>query len=267
MRKERFLSNSIVDNLGKAKAIGQNFVGSGLDRLRVGTQDLLDNGLRFGFEHYNGFQVIMDPTFPREGKALILTSHFSLLDVPALFVTDPFPNRARFALKKDMYYNPLLWAFVRLFNAFPVDRDGRDIKALRTILRSFQQNHSVCLAAEGTRSRNGHLQPIDDMVVGTVIMAIQNGVPVAPIAIVGSYESLPAGKIIPKRTKMIGSGGPEIDFSDLIKPGISRKSIAPDTTLAIAHRVRNSIAALLPPENQPLPGTPDMWTKADYMKK
>jgi 1-acyl-sn-glycerol-3-phosphate acyltransferase len=173
---------------------------------------------------------------PPHGPAIVVLNHASLLDVPALMVLDPFPDTAT-VVKASMFRIPIISWALRQWGAIPVERQGRDTASVRNMLGILRSGRVLAVAAEGRRTRSGHLEPINPVLAR---IAVSSDVPVVPVGISGSYEALPPGAILPRRHKILVRIGPSF-----------RLQRGTDATVA-AERIRAEIAALLPPEMQPL---------------
>lgn len=175
---------------------------------------------------------------PPHGPALVLLNHASLLDVPVLMVLDPYPNTVTVA-KASLFRVPVVAWLLRQWQAIPVARQGRDMTGVRLLLGALREGRVVAVAAEGTRTRTGRLGPINPVLARIAAAA---DVPLVPVAIVGSFEALPPGAVLPRPRRIVVRVGPAF-----------RLARGTDAAEA-ARRIRAAIAALLPPEHRPLPG-------------
>jgi len=77
----------------------------------------------------------------------------------------------------------------------PVDRSrGRQaLKSLGEAAQKIAAGTSVIIFPEGTRTPNGMLQ---EFKAGAMVLAIKSGVDIVPVAIKGTYEILPKGKLL-----------------------------------------------------------------------
>lgn len=173
---------------------------------------------------------------PPRGPAIILLNHASLLDVPSLMVLDPYPDTAT-VVKSSMFRMPLIGWVLRQWGAVPVDREGRDTTSVRRILEVLREGRVLAVAAEGRRTRSGHLEAINPVLAR---IAAGSGVPLVPVGITGSYEALPPGAILPRPVKIVVRVG---------KPFYLERGT--DAATAAAW-IQHEIAALLPPEMQPV---------------
>lgn len=105
-----------------------------------------------------------------------------------------YPRRIYFMAKEELFKIPILNWLIRALNAFPVRRGKSDKKAFQMALELLLGGKVVGLFPEGTRHR-GKLGPARS---GVAILALKTGVPVIPIAIIGTDKILPDGKHIPR---------------------------------------------------------------------
>jgi 1-acyl-sn-glycerol-3-phosphate acyltransferase len=119
------------------------------------------------------------------GGCLIVPNHVSFMD----------PTTVGWAVAREIYYlgrkslfKPPFWSwFLPICNVLPIDRDGRDMSGLRRIIRMLKEGHAVLLFPEGTRSPDGMLKVAEP---GAGLVALKAGVPVLPVRVFGTYESL-----------------------------------------------------------------------------
>jgi 1-acyl-sn-glycerol-3-phosphate acyltransferase len=173
---------------------------------------------------------------PKHGPAIIVLNHASLLDVPALMVLDPFPNTAT-VVKASMFRFPVIRWVLHQWGAMPVEREGRDSTSVRAMLSHLRGGGVIAVAAEGRRTRSGRLEPINPVLAR---IAASAGVPILPLGVSGSYRALPPGAIFPRPVKILVRAGPVF----FLKRGTDVETAA--------RRIRDEIAALLPPDMQPI---------------
>jgi 1-acyl-sn-glycerol-3-phosphate acyltransferase len=172
---------------------------------------------------------------PPRGPALVLLNHASLLDVPALMALDPYTDTAMIA-KASLLNVPLLGVALRRWGAIPVERQGRDSMGVRALLTALRAGRVVAVAAEGRRTRSGHLERINPVLAKIAATA---DVPLIPLGIGGSFRALPPGAVVPRRAPIVVRVG---------RPFRLARGTDPATA---AERIQSEIAALLPPEQQP----------------
>ncbi|HLP16769.1 MAG TPA: lysophospholipid acyltransferase family protein [Bacteroidota bacterium] len=138
---------------------------------------------------------------PSNGNYIIVSNHASFFDIPAIMSIFP---QARIMFKKELSYIPLWgWALKWGYHIM-VDR-GRSTEAMKSLERAIgdiKAGGSVLLFAEGTRSRDGRLQPFKR---GAFQMAARTGVPILPVILNGTYAIQPKGSfdIRPRTIEMI----------------------------------------------------------------
>lgn len=185
---------------------------------------------------WHQFQVLGYENIPRQGPALALTNHASLLDVPALMAADIYPE-SRLVAKASLFKFPILRQVLHAWGAIPVERQGRDTSSVRAILQALRAGHVVAIAAEGQRTRSGRLQPINPVLAR---IAVSAGVPIIPIGIGGSFAALPPGRPLPRRKPIVMRLG---------RPFLLERGTEVEVAAA---RIQAEIAALLPADQQPV---------------
>jgi 1-acyl-sn-glycerol-3-phosphate acyltransferase len=139
--------------------------------------------------------------------------------------------------KKELFSYPILGETMRIGDLVPVDRGNRDagIAAVRAAAAVIRQGINMTIYVEGKRSFDGKLLPFKK---GPFYLAMECGVPVVPVTIVGTHE------IMPKARFRISSGTAKIVFHEPIEPKDFR------TRDFLMERVRSAINQGLPPEYQ-----------------
>jgi 1-acyl-sn-glycerol-3-phosphate acyltransferase len=100
------------------------------------------------------------------------------------------PIQFRWIAKKELFAIPILGWAMRAANYISIDRSGKR-KALESIERAADKikgGVSVVIFPEGTRSRDGSIQPFKR---GGFTLAMKSGVPIIPITINGSWDVMP----------------------------------------------------------------------------
>lgn len=134
------------------------------------------------------------------GKPYIFAAnHQSQFDIFALqgFLGIDF----RWLAKKELFQVPIWGPAMRRAGYIPIDRShGRQaLKSLDEASRKIAAGTSVIIFPEGTRTRDGKMQ---DFKAGAMVLAIKAGVDIVPVAIKGTYEILPKGKLLMQAGKV-----------------------------------------------------------------
>jgi len=127
---------------------------------------------------------------PPTGSYVVVSSHNSHLDAPAIVRTLPHP--VYFVIKKELARIPL-WGHAALNIGFiAVDRsDSQQARSeMARAVDSIRLGRRVLVFAEGTRSPDGHLQAFKK---GGFHLAVDAQVPILPVAVNGSHRLLPKG--------------------------------------------------------------------------
>jgi 1-acyl-sn-glycerol-3-phosphate acyltransferase len=134
-----------------------------------------------GFEH-------LRPDAPQ----IVVSNHVSGYDIFALAAVLPPPFS--FVGKKELDSIPFFGRAWIAAGHISIDRSNRQ-KAIATLReagrRIREDNSTVIIFAEGTRSRTGELQPFKK---GAFALAVESGVPIVPTVIVDS-ERIMRGKL------------------------------------------------------------------------
>lgn len=166
---------------------------------------------------------------------IFMSNHASNLDPPMLLPR--IPRRTSVMAKKELFRYPILGETMRMGSLVPVDRGNRDagIAAVRTAAEVVRQGVNMTIYVEGKRSFDGKLLPFKK---GPFYLAMECGVPVVPVSIVGSHA------LMPKARFQITPGTVKIVFHEPIEPEEF------GNRECLMERVRRSINEGLPVEYQ-----------------
>ncbi|KPK25333.1 MAG: acyl-phosphate glycerol 3-phosphate acyltransferase [Desulfobacterales bacterium SG8_35_2] len=146
----------------------------------------------------------LDPEKPY----IFAANHQSQFDI---FVLQGFLGvNFRWLAKKELFRVPIWGTAMRRAGYIPIDRShGRQaIKSLDKAAKKIRAGTSVIIFPEGTRSSDGKLH---DFKAGAMVLAIKSGVPIVPVAIIGTYAILPKGKLLMNPGKVRIRVGPPIE--------------------------------------------------------
>jgi len=125
-------------------------------------------------------------------RYVFLSNHASHVDSLALARSIPHP--LHFVFKKELSKVPVFgWVLLSLGQVM-VDRKNavQSRAALAAAATALEGNNSILIYGEGTRSRDGKLQPLKK---GAFHIALQAGLPIVPVRVSGSHEVLPSGSL------------------------------------------------------------------------
>ena len=139
------------------------------------------------------WEVHLEGPFPENPRRpyVVVGNHFSQADPPVL---SHVPWEMKWVAKKELFALPFAGWLLRLSGDISVDRSRKKSRAqvLTTARDYLAKRCSVMFFPEGTRSRDGRVQRFSD---GAFRLAIEEGVPVLPIALDGTHEALPKHSI------------------------------------------------------------------------
>jgi 1-acyl-sn-glycerol-3-phosphate acyltransferase len=166
---------------------------------------------------------------------IFMANHVSNADPPLLIPA--LPRRSSVLVKKELFRVPLLGRAMRMARLVAIDRVNKEaaIASVRNASDVIQSGIDMTVFPEGTRSRDGRLLPFKK---GPFYMAIETGVPIVPVTILGTFEILPKGR------SAIHPGTATFIFHPALEPG----SFASREALMAA--VREQIASALPEERR-----------------
>lgn len=166
---------------------------------------------------------------------IFMSNHVSNLDPPILLPS--IPGRCSVLVKKELFRTPIFGIGMRQADLVPVDRSNREaaIESMQAAVQVLRRGLHMLIYPEGTRSSDGRLLPFKK---GPFHLAMESGVPVVPVTLLGTYESWP------KTRFALRPGTVTVVFHPPIDP-----HAYPDRdSLMLA--VRESIASSLPPERR-----------------
>lgn len=137
---------------------------------------------------------------------IVISNHGSWLDIMANFIAVPLP--IRFLSKKELFKVPLMGRAMRALDMVEIDRARAASMhdAINEGVRKVAANgDSVMVYPEGTRTRTGEMRPFKR---GAFFMAVDNGLPILPVTISGSYDAWPPGRIPRGGTLKVEIGDP-----------------------------------------------------------
>jgi 1-acyl-sn-glycerol-3-phosphate acyltransferase len=117
------------------------------------------------------------------GPVILAPNHASFMDH---FFTGAFiRRRVQFMAKSQLFKSIGAWVFSH-GGVFPVRRGHQDDEAFTTAYKILDRGGAVVMYCEGGRSRTGKIA--DEARPGIGRLALESGVPVVPVAILGSHQ-------------------------------------------------------------------------------
>jgi 1-acyl-sn-glycerol-3-phosphate acyltransferase len=175
--------------------------------------DFCDHALSKGVNPflYWGLRAVLVPFFlvyfrlsragrehlPKSGPLLLASNHRSFLDP---FVIGTLVRRPVYYMAKRELFERRWQAWIlNGLGAFPVDRGAGDVGAMDTARAILARGDCVVVFPEGTRTRRG---PLAQPRRGVGRLALETGVPVAPVAVFGSENVRRGWRIRPRKVRL-----------------------------------------------------------------
>jgi 1-acyl-sn-glycerol-3-phosphate acyltransferase len=163
---------------------------------------------------------------------VFVANHQSIYDFPVIFASLPY--QLRIIAKASLARFPVLGWHLRRGGHLFVDRGRPDLAGILKRWRALvSEGLSVIIYAEGTRSVDGRVAPFKG---GSFLLAIQAGLPIVPIAVIGTRQVMPKGRL---RTE---PASVRLIVHDPIQPPAVESPTARDAK-ALAARVHEIVAA------------------------
>jgi len=159
---------------------------------------------------------------------IFMANHSSDFDI--LIVLAHIPGQFRWIAKKELFKIPVFGTAMRNAGYIEIDRQNHEkaLKSLDEAARKIREGKSVVTFPEGTRSKDGTVKPFKQ---GMFHLAIESGVPIIPISIIGAKE------IMPKRSLNVKPGR----ITMVIDRPVDVSAYTKETRGELIERVRNII--------------------------
>ncbi len=179
--------------------------------------------------HVSGLEHI-----PAKGGVVLACNHPGGLDSFALGYASP--RQVFYMAKRELFnIHPVVTFFLYRIGAFPINRGARDTAAIEYSVDLLRQGRIVGMFPEGTRNRGN---PLRRGKSGAVRIALDAGVPIVPVAVLG-IPHLHKNWYNPfRRTRLSIQFGKPMQF----QPGTM------EDVQGYTGEVMLAIAAMMPPE-------------------
>ena len=164
---------------------------------------------------------------------VLACNHASYMDTPVILTQ--IPLQFRFLAKDGLFKIPFLGTHLKTAGHMPIPREDprAALKTLTAAAKNIQEKHiSMLIFPEGGRTPDGGLQPFKE---GVAYMAIKAGVPIIPIALVGTRA------VIPIHSSIVRAGRVSVRIGD----PIDTASLTLKDREHLTEQVRQQIASML----------------------
>src|SRR5215831_15273364 len=124
------------------------------------------------------FRVIHRERMIQSGSVILAMNHQSFLDPPLAGIT--CDRAIYFLARKTLLEVPLLGRVLPKVNVIPVNQEGVDRSAIKTLIRLLRAGNGVLVFPEGSRTPDGTLQPAEP---GMGLVIAKTLAPVVPMRI------------------------------------------------------------------------------------
>jgi len=191
---------------------------------------------------YFRWRVFGAENVPVNGGVILASNHASFLDPP--LVGCGLKRDINYLARESLFRFPGIGALLRSWNAVPVDRDGGGAKGLKIILDRLLNGAGIILFPEGTRTKDGKLQPARS---GIGLTVIKSTAPVVPVRVFGTFEAYGRYVKIPKPHRIMVKYGKPMNFEKLrAEAKICDKGRLKEIYQQVADEIMAAIAKLEP---------------------
>lgn len=128
-------------------------------------------------------KVFGKENIPENKDIIVCANHWSNLD--PIFLSISLPIKFHYMAKKELFEIPVLRGILSKAGAFPVDREGSDLKALRHAISLIKDGNTLGIFPEGTRVKEVDRENMHE---GVGFIALKSKADILPIEIITSYR-------------------------------------------------------------------------------
>jgi len=193
----------------------------------------------FRWRAYNAGRV------PQTGAVILASNHASFIDPP--LVGSALHRPINYLARESLFRFPGIGALLRSWNSVPVDRDGGGAAGLKGILDRLLAGGGIILFPEGTRTRDGRLQPARS---GIGLVVVKSDAPVVPVRVFGTFEAFGRHRRFPRPHRIAVKFGEPMCFAELrAEAKDCSKARLKEIYQEIADEIMAAIAKLEPRED------------------
>lgn len=125
------------------------------------------------------YKIVNKKAAKIKGPYVVVCNHLSNTD--CFMVGSCFFEKAYYLCKKEWFKHKILAWFFSSCGAIPVDREGADVQALKTCLKTLKNGKKLIIFPEGRRNKTG--ERLLHIKGGAGVLAAKTGVNVLPMYI------------------------------------------------------------------------------------
>jgi 1-acyl-sn-glycerol-3-phosphate acyltransferase len=197
---------------------------------------------RMMYATYFRWRVFNAERVPLQGGVILASNHASFLDPP--LVGSGLKRDINYLARESLFRFPGIGALLRSWNSVPVDRDGGGARGLKAILDRLLAGGGIILFPEGTRTKDGNLQPARS---GIGLTVIKSTAPVVPVRVFGTFEAFGRNHKFPHPHGVVVKYGRPMNFEKLrAEAKICDKARLKELYQQVADEIMAAIAKLEP---------------------
>jgi len=162
------------------------------------------------YKFYFGWRVYNPERVPLKGPVILASNHASFIDPP--LVGAGVRRGINYLARESLFRFPVVGWVLHRWNSVPVDREGGGAKGLKAILDRLLDGGAIILFPEGTRTRDGKLQPARS---GIGLTVIKSTAPVVPVRVFGTFEAFGRHMRFPRPRRIAVKYGQPMLFEEL----------------------------------------------------
>jgi 1-acyl-sn-glycerol-3-phosphate acyltransferase len=198
------------------------------------------------YKFYFRWRVYNAERVPLEGGVILASNHASFLDPP--LVGAGVKRGINYLARENLFRFPVMGWVLRHWQVVPVDRDGGGAAGLRAILDRLLAGGAIILFPEGTRTRDGKLQPARS---GIGLTVIKSTAPVVPVRVFGTFEAYGRHLRFPRPHRVAVKYGQPMRFKELrAEAKVCSKPRLKEIYQQVANELMAAIARLEPYEDK-----------------
>ncbi len=198
------------------------------------------------YKFYFRWRVFNAERVPLTGPVILASNHASFLDPP--LVGAGLKRGINYLARENLFRFPVVGWVLHQWQVVPVDREGGGAKGLKAILDRLLAGGAIILFPEGTRTRDGNLQPARS---GIGLTVIKSSAPVVPVRVFGTFQAYGRQMRFPRPHRVAVKYGRPMLFEQLrAEAKVCSKQRLKEIYQQVADELMAAIAKLQPCEDK-----------------
>src|SRR5258707_941464 len=204
------------------------------------------SAFRILYKVYFRWRVYNAERVPLTGPVILASNHASMIDPP--LVGAGLRRGINYLARESLFRFPVVGWVLHRWQAVPVDREGGGAAGLRAILDRLLAGGAIVMFPEGTRTRDGNLQPARS---GIGLTVVKSTAVVVPVRVFGTFEAFGRDVRFPRPRRIAVKYGQPMRFEALrAEAQACSKQRLKEIYHQIADEIMTAIARLEPHEDK-----------------